>query len=375
ARWARWSQSYTRLWQELLFRFLRQPLYLVMLELVAMFVGLWYLNQTLNPPILARTEPAAYVACEKWIYVISKASKEVITRIPAPDPVRSLAATPDGKKLLVATDRFLQFYNTKSNRRLAELPIDQDCTRIEMDPGGRWCALLHTRPGQVSLVQLDPEPLPEQSERRLKRKDTLIALLPAGRNAQGLAVDFPPVPDPTAVSPPREEPLKIYISTLDANQLYVYQAPPMQLVTRGLVMAPGALGRPASAPRTLLVALPREDHVAAYGVPGLQVQKTLIDLQGKQPMQFLFTGQDCSEWWCLNRAGTLSRLTPGTLTVTGSTSLGGTATAGCVVKGKTREEIWVTLEKGELVVVSATGGAVSKRVPIGKEPTSIWMVE
>lgn len=376
ARFARWSYSYTRAWQNLLWAFLKQPVYLVALEVVGLIALLWYSNQLLNPPILARQGAAAYVACGNAIYVVNRADKTVLTRIPIEqDRFLAVAASPDGKKLFATTENgFLKLINTRSNRIVGELKIDPGCRRLLVDPSGLLVYLLNSEMGQVSIVSLDPKPLPEQKDGPLKRKDAMIGLVPLGRDAQGMALDAP-VPDPGASPAPEGGPdlsgRKLYLSSLTANELICVEPYP---VVKELLKVPlaGAGAVALSANKSaLLVALPVDGHIQSYRLPNCSdALRTGRDTGGTRPFAILVP-PDGQKVWVVNESGTLGPLSPVELSLSKAVTVGGKLTA-ATLQG---DEIWAVTEQGEVVVVSATRETVDRRIPLGPGATSITMVE
>lgn len=374
-RFATWSFTWARAWQNLVWSFLKQPAYLVLLELLVAVAVLWWVNQRLNPPILAREGPAAYVACGSEIDVVRKSDYTVLTRIPlAQDKFLALTSTPDGKKLLASTENgFLKLINTHSNKIVGELKIDPGVRKMVMDPSGQLVYLLNREQGSVSVLKLDTKGLPEEPEGRLKREDAMVALIPLGRDAQGIALDAP-APSPDAGASPAPDDLsgrKLYLSSVDGNEVVcVDPYPNLQELSRVPIAKPGALALSAS--RTnLLVALPIDGFVENYRLPGMRESlKTARDTGGTRPFALMIP-PDGQKVFVANESGSIGELSAVELSLTQTIKVGGKLTD-CRLAGS---EIWAVTEAGELVVISATSGTIQRRVSVGPGATSVTLVE
>lgn len=380
ARFASWSFSWARAWQNLLWKFLAQPVWLVLLELLVVGVGLWYLNQRLNPPILARDGAAAYISCGTEIDVVRKSDMTVLTRIPlAQDKFLAVASTPDGKMLLASTENgFLKLINTRSNKIVSELKVDPGIGRMIMDPSGQLLFMLNSEMGTVAVLKLDPKPLPEDSEGHLKRDDAVIALIPLGRDAQGMALDAPapgpsasPSPDGASPAPDDLTGRKLYLSSVQGNELLCVEPyPSVTELAKAPVGGPGALA--LSAQKTnLLVALPVDGYLESFRLPNLNDAVNVGHNTGGTHPFAVLVPPDGQKLFVANENGTVGELTPGELNLSQTINIGGKLTD-CRLVG---DEIWVLTEQGELVVVSATSGTIVKRVPVGPGARSMTLVE
>ncbi len=381
ARFASWSFSWARAWQNFVWNFLKQPIYLILIEVVALGALAWYVNHRLNPPILAREGAAAYVTCGGEIDVVRKSDMTVLTRIfLQQDKFLAVAATPDGKKLLATTENgFLKLINPHSNNIVGEVKIDQGVRKIVMDPSGLLVFLMSTDNSTVSILKLDPKPLPEQSEGRLKREDMLVGLVPLGREAMGIALDAPgqakeaspsPSSSPSA-SPDDLSGRKLYLSSVQSNELLcVDPYPTVNELAKMPMAGPGALAFSASK-SNLFVALPVDGYVQSYRLPNpTDPLKTGHDTGGTRPFEILVPA-DGQKVFVANESGTIGELSPGELALTQTIKIGGKLTD-CRLVGS---EIWAVTEAGEMVVVSATSGTVVKRVKVAPGATSITFVE
>lgn len=381
ARFATWSFSWARAWQNLVWSFFKQPLYLVVLELLVAGALLWYVNGRLNPPILAREGAAVYVTCGGKIDVVRRSDMTVLTSIPLPqDRFLAAAATPDGGKLLATTENgFLKLINPRSNRIVGELKIDPGVRKLLVDPSGQLVYLLNSETGTMSVLKLDPTPLPEKSEGRLKREDSVVALVPMGRDAQGIALAAPgetpaasPSPD-TSPSPGADDlsGRKLYLSSVQSNEILAVEPyPTVRELFKAPVSGAGALALSASK-SNLLVVLPIDGHVQNYRLPGMgDPVKTGLDTGGTRPFAVLVPA-DGQKLFVANESGTVGELSAVELSLTQTIKIGGKLTD-CRLKG---DELWVLTEAGELVLVSATSGNIQKRVQVGPGATSITLME
>jgi len=398
SRWIRWDLHFSRLWEQFLWNFFRQPLWLVAVELVALLLFSGALWRFTHPPLLPRQGRAIYVACGSSIYCVQAAEKKVLTRIPLPFAVghlatnlnqqRLYASVPEGNQLLVL--------DTRTNRLVGFTSVDTGPDDLVVDPTGAMMAVLHPKTGSLALVLLDPSAHEMQAEDRMVRTtDRVVGVVPVGAECLGAAFfdpDAPPPPpkDKPAPSPaasPRE--IKVFSSSqqqndlsewiIDSVQLDQVRAGanmPVTMQNKGKLTVEGA-GRmllTEKGPR-LLVAQRGRDWVLPVDPGSFKPGQPATRLEGSKPLQLLLSPKG-DELWVLLGSGQLTLLSYPKLEHRHTIKLDGNPSSMCFTGSGDSLELWVALEStGELLVVSPSGRRVDKRISVGARPTSVCPVQ
>ncbi len=374
-----------RLWQDALWGFMRQPLWLVASEILgvlALVVGTWFV---LNPPIHPREGPAAYVACGREIVVLDAREKKPLTRIVMDRPIHSLVSTPEGTRLYAASAEFPNLFllNSLSNRVVGMIPVGPGPEELIMGPGGGWLYVLHSQTGQVGFVKLSSEEIPMEVESGVFRpKDSMIGVFTAGPGVQGLAATLAgPSPAEASGSRPTPSPdpqipdagQRIFVSSLLGNRLTALEPSPLKVLATEDVDAPGPLALTPDA-RTLLVAQTTTSHILTYRAENLQPGPRILQVGGSDIQQILISPNG-QEIWSVNASGTLGVLGLEDRKLRSTVELQGKPSAACWYLVGEEAELWVaTSTPNQIVVVNPSTRMVRTRIPVGATPTDIWMV-
>ncbi len=391
--WVRFFEP-GRLWQNALWAFLGQPLWLLASEVVGFLilaVVLWFV---LHPPIQPRQGPAAYVACGNEILAIDAQTMTTLTRIPVGQTVASLAGPPSGEKLFAACPDSPSLYilNSRSNRILGVLPVERGPEKLIMDPDGQWLYVLHGHSGQVGFVQVSPEPLPLDVESGAFRpKDSMTGLFAAGPGVQGLAAGMAgtgATPTPGALTPtdsptPTETPdadsgatsrRRVYCSSLLGNRITALNPAPFRLLGTAEVDSPGALALTPDG-RTLLAVQTTTSHILTLRTRNMSQGPRIVEVGGSD-IQQLLVSPDGTELWTVNGSGNLSVLGLDNRKLRSTVELNAKPTAACWRIVGSQLELWVAARSpNQVMVINAAARTITKRIPVGAPPADIWMVQ
>ncbi len=377
-----------RLWQNALWAFLGQPLWLLASEVLGFLVLVIVLWFVLHPPIKPREGPAAYVACGSEILAIDAQTMAPLTRIPVGQTVTSLAGTLDGEKLFAASPDFPSLFilNTRSNRILGVLPVERGPEKLVMDPDGQWLYVMHGQSGQVGFVQVSPEPLPLEAESGTFRpKDSMAGLFAAGPGVQGLVAGLvrlsgsptpgaeTPAPAPGA-SPTPATSRVVYCSSLLGNRITALEPSPLNVLATAEVDAPGALALTPDA-RTLLAVQTTTSHILTFRTRNMSEGPRIVDVGGSDIQQLLIS-PDGSELWTVNGSGNLSVLGVENRKLRSTVELNAKPTSARWRVVGSDVELWVAARSpNQVLVINPGARIVKKRIPVGGPPADIWMVQ
>ncbi|MBI3930139.1 MAG: hypothetical protein HY319_31675 [Armatimonadetes bacterium] len=386
----RWDLSYTRIFQNLFFKFLQQPLWLAMAEIAGLLLLLGALWMVTHPAVERRTVPAVYVACGGELWAVATGNRSVFTRIRLPEKGVCLAATPAGDRLFVSASESnrLLVYNSVTNHMLGYVQVDQGPGPLAMDPRGEFLFVLHPTTGQVGMVGLEqspPKPVEQDSMGRLK-SDRLVSIVAVGRQPEGMSLD-PDLPTPAAGETPAPPPtplpgqaaarkLKLYVSNRGEGQVGIYEPSPPARLASVPVTEPGAnLLTPDR--KTLFVASPGRNriHVFSVGARGtLRERKILEQIGGKEPVALLLSSS--GELWCVNASGSLGIINVELAELRKTVELDGKPTAAAFVEKGQDLELWVALgDKGQIAIVDPESRLVDENIQVGANPTSLCVVK
>ncbi|MGI5844365.1 MAG: protein kinase domain-containing protein [Candidatus Xenobium sp.] len=371
-----------RLWQDALWAYMKQPLWLVASELLGVLVLAlltWYF---LNPPIHPREGPAAYVACGREIVAVDAREKKVLTRIAMDRPIHSLVSTPEGTRLYAASPDFPSLFllNSLSNRVLGLVPVGPSPSELIMGTGGDWLYVLHSRSGQIGFVRVSHEPLPLEVESGVFRpKDSMLGVFTAGPGVQGLAATRSgkteaEQTEAQARSPQQPAGQKIFASSLLGNRITALEPSPLKVLATRDVEAPGPLALTLDA-RTLLVAQTSTSHILTYQAANLEPGPRILQVGGSNIQQILISPNG-QEIWSVNASGTLGVIGLEDRKLRSTVELQGKAAAACWYLFGNDAELWVAISApNQIVVVNPSTRMVRARIPVGPPPTDIWMVQ
>jgi len=383
--WVRFFEP-GRLWQNALWAFLGQPLWLLATEVLGsliLAVVLWFV---LHPPIQPRQGPAAYVACGREILAIDAQTRAVLSRIPIGQTVTSLAGTPSGEKLFAASPDYPSLFilNSRSNRVLGVLPVERGPEKLIMDPDGQWLYVLHGHSGQVGFVQVSPEPLPLDVESGTFRpQDTMAGLFAAGPGVQGLAAGMvsalaTPTPGAATATPDAQggpaSNRRVYCSSLLGNRITALNPAPFNVLATAEVDSPGALVLTPDA-RTLLAVQTTTSHILTFRTRTMSQGPRIVEVGGSDIQQLLISA-DGTELWTVNGSGNLSVLGLDNRKLRSTVELNAKPTAACWRAVGSEMELWVAVRSpNQVLVVNPASRTISKRIPVGAPPADIWMVQ
>jgi len=375
-----------RMWQDALWAFMRQPLWVVASEVVgvmALAILTWFL---LNPPIHPREGPAAYLACGREIVVVDAREKEILTRIAMDREIHSLVSTPEGTRLYAASPDFPNIFllNSLSNRLVGMVPVGPNPGELVMGPGGEWLYVLHSQTGQIGFVQVSNEPLPLEVDSGVFRpRDSMVGVFTAGPGVQGLAATRSALPasqqtgsQAGSTQDPQQPAAgqKIFASSLLGNRLTALEPSPLKVLATEDVDAPGPVALTPDA-RTLLVAQTSTSHILTYRTADLKPGPRILQVGGSDIQQILISPNG-QEIWSVNASGTLGVIGLEDRKLRSTIELQGKASAACWYLFGDEAELWVAISTpNQIVVVNPSTRMVRARIPVGTTPTDIWMVQ
>lgn len=375
-----------RLWQDALWAYMRQPLWLVASELLGVLVLALLTWHFLNPPIHPREGPAAYVACGREIVAVDAREKKVLTRIAMDHPIHSLVSTPEGTRLYAASPDFPSLFliNSLSNRILGLVPVGPNPGELIMGPGGGWLYVLHSQNGQIGFVQISNEPLPLEVDSGVFRpKDSMVGVFTAGPGVQGLAATRSETADAEQADSQARSPQeprqpvagqKIFASSLLGNRITALEPSPLKVLATEDVDAPGPMALTPDA-QTLLVAQTSTSHILTYRATDLRPGPRILQVGGSDIQQILISPNG-QEIWSVNASGTLGVIGLEDRKLRSTVELQGRAAAACWYLFGDDAELWVAVSApNQIVVVNPSTRMVRARIPVGPPPTDIWMVQ
>lgn len=385
--------NFNRMFEDALWAFLKQPVWLVAVEFLALLGlagGAWYLT---HPPVHPREGPAAYVACGREIHVIKADDKKLLSRLILEYAVSSLAATPDGGKLFAAAPDFSRLYllNTRSNRVVGAIQVERNPQRLFMDPLGGWLYVLHPTSGQIGFVQVSPEKLPLDAEQGVYRpRDSMVGVFAAGPEVAGVAIrtaasqKAPEAaeasPSPAAASPsPAASPATteggdvVFASSTSGNRITGFRPSPLEILSQADVEGPGPVAISADG-RTLYVAQKSTAHILTYDTAALREGPKILDAGGTS-IQDLMISPDGKELWVVNGSGTIGVVNLADRKLRATVKLPGSPSSAFWRTDGKDAEIWVSLEStNSVVVVNPVARSVKDQINVGRAPTDVWVV-
>lgn len=381
-----WQMTYTRGWSEASHRFLKQPLWLVLVEFVLLLAAGGWLWHITHPPLIPRDSKAVYVACGREIYVIKTKDRQVLTRIQVPSSeIYGLAVAQKGRKMFasVPSERRLLVLNSVSNRWSGLVPVHDDPRQMEVDPLERRLFVIHPAGNSVSVIDIDRAPLGmEDKDTLLAAPDKMIALLAVGRQAGGAAIASAlpeDVGEEVAAELVDALPLKLdaYLTSTGGNQVFHYtfppDAPPTPVASTFVDSAgPAVLSKDG---RLVYVGSVERGRVQAFRTANLSPGPTAVDIGGDEPVQLLVSPVR-DEVWSVNASGTLGVLNAAELDLRETVELGGSPSWAAFTMDGEDEQLWVALrDTGELLLVNAVARRVEERIKVGSTATSLVIAE
>jgi DNA-binding beta-propeller fold protein YncE len=377
--------NFRKMWEDALWSFFAQPLYVVVLEVVGLLVAisiLWYVT---HPPVRPRPGGlAAYVAAGGEIDVIMAADRKLLSRLLVDRPVTALAATPDGLKLFAASPEASLLYvlNARSNRVIGSIRTERAPTRLLIDPRGEWLYVLHSQSGLVEVTRLDRRPLPmsREADPSFKLTDSVVGVVPAGPEAYGIALDPGTPSEPAQGASPAASPqpspqaveARLYVTSQKLNRVLAVQPQTQKLLGQARVEGAGAAALSADRKR-LYVVQPLLGRIAVLDTGTLSQSRAITETGGTRTSGLILS-PDGLELWCLND-NNLGVINTGdgkvraTVTLNGRPSDAGWAQIGQDLR------LWVALEdRGEVAIVNPLTRQVEARVPVARNPTGLVIV-
>lgn len=386
--------DFGRMWEDALWAYLRQPLWLVLVEIfgaIGLGMLIWYLT---HPPVHPRQGPAAYVACGREISVIQAEEKTVQSRIMLEHPVTSVAATPDGEKLFAAAPDFGRLYvlNTLSNRILGVIQVERGPRQLIMGPLGQFLYVLHPESGQVGFVQVSTEKLPLEPQDNFRPQDAMVGVFAAGPEVGGLAAYQPTASPSPSVSPtsgaeapaapaveaasPTPSPTgsqRVYVSSRLGNRMTAFEPSPLNIVGQTDIDAPGPVAITTDH-QTVLVGQGNTSHILTFRADTLEPGPKILQVGGAEIRQLL-TSPDGKELWSVNGSGSLGVINLEDRKLRSTVTLPGTPSAAAWRMDGKDLELWVTLSSAsKVVVVNPLSRTVQQQISVGGAPSDVWVV-
>lgn len=389
SRWIRWDLHVSRLWEQFLWNFFRQPLWLIAVELVALLIFAMAAWRFTHPPLLTRSAPAVYVACGDKLYCVLVKEKKVLTKVPLLLPAGQVVASKNGQRLYasVPSGNQLLVVDSRSHLMLGYVPVDTGPDDLVLDPSGELLAILHPGVGSVALMLVDNASRPPATEERNARTgDRVIGVVPAGTACHGAAFYDPNAPAKPEASPkPRE--VTLFTTSQAQNDLTMWTFDhglvdqlkqganfPVALQNKARLPAESA-GRLLLAVDKLLVALYTRGWLIPVNPQTMAAGQAMTKLEGSKPIQMLLSPKK-DELWVLLESGALNLLSYPKLEHRHTVKLGGTPSSMAFVGSGDNLELWVALkDQNSVQVVSPSGRRVDANIPVGSAPTSLCPVQ
>ncbi len=373
----RWDFSYYRWYQAALWKFMKQPLWVVALEMIGLLSMLGLFYRWLNPPVYERTEEAVYIACGNTINVMSIPDHHIITKIHLPEPAAELASTPAGDRLFVSTyqDRRILVYHGITNHLLGFIPVDRNPRKMVVDPKGEYLFIAHPDTGQVGTVKLSRQipDLIDKDHMMLLKDYRLIALMPGGGKPTELGLD----PGPPKLQNPLKRAMRLFVSDEEDNQVLIFDPITPKKLFQFRFTTPGAILL-TSAPKRLFIASHTRNKILIYKPlkrNRFKRIKTLKEIGGENPVAILIRPKT-KELWCINGSGSVGIISLKDYGLRKTISLGGTPSAATFVQDTDKYWLWVLLsDKKELVIIDPGSRIIDERIALEHPPTGLLVLK
>lgn len=389
-----WIQliDYERLWNDGVYRFFSQPVWMIACEGAALVVGCIFIYLFFNPPVSERTSEALYVACGSEINIINPADGKVSGYVRMPAPIRALASVGDGTKLYCSSAKngIIYTMNSITNRVVTGISLEPGVSKMIPDAGKKYLFAEHEESGHISVIGLNDAALPSDSVPTSKYKEPVLSIYSLGHGASGLVVNSV---KPSVLSEIRADkdskgggtagntesvadaasivyPMVFATSKMD-NRVISFAYTPSERVDIADVGCAGAGSAVLSGDGSkLYVCRSTSSDVWVLANPKLNRVASLTSTGGTNPVQMMLSWNG-KLLVVINRSGTLGTIDLDTGKLRNTVKLNGTPVAMASRPVDKGEQIFVAVsEPNKITVVDPDSGAILRdKIPLRGTPS------
>lgn len=360
---------------DLVERFMKQPIWLIGSEALALIVAIVFIYMTLNPPVNARTEAAAYIACGNELHAYSALTKAPLGKAKIGHSLNCLAPSRDGIKLYCSLrdSGHIAVFNAQSNRLIGTFPVGNGSSKMVMDPAENWLYVLSTSGGMVTSVAVSHEDLPETSQQNaIKEKAT--GMYSVGTGALGLAIYKKAPPSAKEAQATPEGPDDVVLcSSSTSNTLDAFTNPPMTSLNSQYCKSAGPIAVTKDG-KTAVVGQVGIAQLEFFRTSDLKSQGLTPETGGSDLRQVLIDPSQ-KEVWCVNGSGTLGVISLQTKKPVGQVKLEGKPIDAVWNTLGSKPELWVvTANPDKLAIVDPSTKVVQRSITLGGTPSDICLI-
>ncbi|MDO5295963.1 MAG: protein kinase [bacterium] len=367
--------NYSKLFESAIETVLRQPIWLIgseILAVIAVGIGIYFYC---NPPVDARLQSAVYLACGNELHIYSAANKTPLGRVRLKYGVNNLYPCRNGVKLYcsLANSSHVAIFNAQTNRLIDSFPVGKNPGMMIMDPSENWLYVLHSSEGLVSAVQAAHDPLPETEKVNFSKEKT-TGIYSVGSNAHGLTLyRESAASDKTTASSAQYNDLVLCTSS-SGNTADIFSNPPMESKGSHYCKSAG----PAVVTKDSSMAIVGQldsSHLEFFRISDFKSVGTVSQTGGSNIKQLLLS-PNAQEVWCINGSGSIGIVDIASKKLTDSIKVEGKPVDAIwnTLSGS-KFEVWVaTASPNKLVIIDPTTKTVTQNIDLSGTPSDICLI-
>ena len=367
--------DFGRSFEDLIEKFMKQPIWLIGSETLALVVAIVFVYLALNPPVNARSQAAAYIACGNELHAYSALTKAPLGKTNVGFNLNCLTPSRDGVKLYCSLrdSSHIAVVNAKSNRLIGTFPVGNGSSKMVLDPAENWLYILSPTGGMVTAVTVNHEDLPEKAQQKaIKEKAT--GMYSVGAGALGLTI-YKKAPNTakdgsTASEGPDDV---ILCSSSTANTLDAFTNPPMTSLNSQYCKSAGPIAVTKDG-KTAVVGQTGIAQLEFFRTSDLKSQGLATETGGSDLRQVLIDPTQ-KEVWCINGSGTLGVISLQTKKSIGQVKVDGKPIDAVWNTLGSEPELWVvTSNPDKLAIVDPSTKIVKQSIDLGGTPSDICFI-